>query len=291
MAREAWGRWGPDDEIGALNLVGEEQRLAALALVRQGRVVSLAITLGEDTPSAGHRGGFRHFMDRDGGDYPADARRPGGFQFAEDTILLETHSGTHLDALCHVWYDDQLYNGFSSRSIRSTKGATKNSVGMVPPVVTRGILLDFVAEDGAGLQPGDRIALPMITKAFDKIGLAPRDGDVVLLRTGWIEGSAALGERYFDGEPGIDVEAAEWLAEHGVAVVGADNYAVEAIPFDEGAVFPVHQRLLRDFGVLLLESVSLKELADHNATEFAFVMAALPLMGATASPVHPFAVL
>ena len=94
MSREAWQRWGEDDERGALNHIGSVQVQGAAALVRSGRVLSLAQTLSPRTPVPRHRAGIQHFMGRDGGDYAAGARRPGGFQFAEDTVVLPLHFGT-----------------------------------------------------------------------------------------------------------------------------------------------------------------------------------------------------
>jgi kynurenine formamidase len=230
-------------------------------------------------------------MSRDGGDYAAGAQRPGGFCFAEDTLVMPTHVGTHVDALCHVWYEDQLYNGHSPDEIRSTTGAAKCGVGTMPPIVTRGVLLDLVEHDPTALSKGDRISAEKLREVCSGRNMTLRAGDVVLVRTGWCERIQELGTSYYDGEPGIDESAAEWLAEQDVAAIGVDNYAVEAIPFPEGTVFPVHQRLLRDFGVPLLEGLALGELAATGRVEFMFGCAPLPLRGATGSPVHPYGVL
>jgi kynurenine formamidase len=290
MSKDAWGRWGADDEIGALNLIGGAQRLAAAALVTDGRVVSLAQPLDGSTPIPSHRLGYGHFMDRDGGDYAAGARRPGGFAFAEDTVVMPTHLGTHIDALCHVWYDEQLYNGHSSDGVRSA-GADKCGVGTMPPIVTRGVLLDVVGERPEGLAKGEAVTAEMLQALCARRDIALGPGDVVLVRTGWFERADELGHGFYDGEPGLDISAAVWLAEQDVAAIGADNYAVEAIPFPEGTVFPVHQCLLRDHGVPLLEGLVLSELASTGRTDFLFSCAALPLSGATGSPVHPYALL
>src|SRR4051812_3448831 len=108
----SWGRWGAADERGALNLLGPEAVLAAARCVQAGDVVELGQRLGPATPVPAHRGGIQRFMLRDGGDYAAGGKQPGGFQFAEDSLLLPTHAGTHVDALAHAWHDDRLYNGF-----------------------------------------------------------------------------------------------------------------------------------------------------------------------------------
>jgi kynurenine formamidase len=291
MAREAWGIWGEQDEIGAPNRAGPAQALRAAGLVRTGRVIALAQPLHAGTPVPQHRAPLMHFMGRDGGDYAAGAKRPGGFQFAEDTVVLPLHTGTHMDALCHAWCEDLLYNGFPDATLRSTTGAQRLGVEKLPPLVTRGILLDL-ALDGP-LPDGTAIGPAALEAACTRAGVMPEPGDAVLLRTGWLEAQAGKPKRLisFDTEPGLDVDGAVWLAQAGIALVGADNFAIEVLPFPPGEVFPVHQRLLRDHGVPLLEGMLLQSLAQAGANAFLFMAAALPLTGATGSPLTPVAVL
>lgn len=291
MAQEAWGRWGPEDEAGAPNLIGAAQVRLAAGLVRSGRVISLAQKVSDRLPVPGHRAGVQHFMGRDGGDYAAGAKRPGGFQFAEDTVVLPLHLGTHIDALCHAWCDDRLYNGFPGNTVRSTTRALRCGVEKMPPLITRGVLLDVVRLRGAAAAAGETIGREELGRAAAQAGVTLRDGDAVLIRTGWLESQDAAVGIDFNREPGIDVEAALWLAESGVAVVGADNFAIEVLPFPEGTVFPVHQRLIRDYGIPLLEGLVLRELGEAGATEFLFAATPLPIVGATGSPVAPVAVL
>jgi len=291
MAREAWGRWGEQDEAGAPNLAGPDQVRRAASLVRSGRVIALAQPLQAATPIPAHRAPMMHFMGRDGGDYAAGAKRPGGFQFAEDTVVLPLHLGTHVDALCHAWCEDLLYNGFPGSSLRSTTGAQRLGVEKLPPLVTRGLLLDLA--DAGPLPDGTAIGRDALEAACTRAGVVPEAGDAVLLRTGWLEAQDGKPNRLisFDAEPGLDEAGARWLAEAGVALVGADNFAIEVLPFPAGKVFPVHQLLLRDHGVPLLEGMRLKPLAEAGAIQFLFMAAPLPLKGATGSPLTPVAVL
>jgi kynurenine formamidase len=291
VSREAWQRWGDDDERGALNHISAEQVQAAAALVRSGQVLSLAQMLSARTPVPAHRAGVQHFMGRDGGDYAAGARRPGGFQFAEDTVVLPLHIGTHIDALCHAWYDDALYNGFPGGGTRSTTGATRCGIDKMGPIVGRGVLLDIAGLQGAPLRDGVAIGGGELERAANRAGVRVGTGDIVLLRTGWAEGQGRAERVSFDGEPGIDVEAALWLAEREIAVLGADNFAVEVLPFAQGTVFPVHQRLIRDFGIPLLEGLVLGELAAANRHEFMFAASPLPVAGGTGSPINPVVIL
>jgi kynurenine formamidase len=290
MAKEAWGRWGDDDERGALNHIGPAEVARACALVKKGRVLSLAQPLSKRTLVPQHRPGVMHFMDRDGGDYAAGARRPHGFQFAEDTLLLPLHCGTHIDGLCHAWYDELLYNGFPGSSIRSMTGATHCGVDKFPPIVTRGVLLDVAGLNNGPLASGEQIGAARLAHAAKRAGVEIVKGDAVLIRTGWLE-SQVEATADFNREPGLDVEGALWLAEAGVALIGADNFAIEAMPFPKDTIFPVHQRLIRDCGIPLLEGLVLAPLAETAASAFLFFAAPLPVVGGTGSPLTPVAVL
>ena len=291
MSQEAWNRWGAEDERGALNFIGPDQVRRASALVRTGEVLRLAQLLSSRTPVPSHRCGLQHFMGRDGGDYAAGAGRPDGFQFAEDSVVMPLHIGTHVDALCHAWYDDKLYNGYLGDTIRSTSGAARLGVEKMPPIFTRGLLLDLVRLKGRALESGESIGAADLEAAAAAAGVSPERGDAVLLRTGWLEAQKGVKRPSFDIEPGIDAAAALWLAEREVAIVGADNFAVEVLPFPPGKVFPVHKLLIRDYGVPLLEGLMLDPLVASGRHEFLFVASALPIVGATGSPLAPVAVL
>ncbi len=291
MTRDAWKRWGEADERGALNHVSAVQVRQAAALVRSGLVLTLAQPLSSRTPVPQHRSGIQHFMGRDGGDYAAGARKPGGFQFAEDTVVMPLHIGTHIDALCHAWYDDALYNGFPGGGTRSTTGATRCGIDKLGPIVGRGVLLDIAAQRGGPLPDGTVIGVNDLERVAKASGIDVGKGDIVLIRTGWAEDQMRQVPVSFDAEPGLNLEAGLWLAEREIAVLGADNFAVEVLPFEPGTVFPVHQRLIRDFGIPLLEGLVLDKLAASGRTSFMFAASPLPVVGGTGSPISPIAIL
>lgn len=286
-----WGRWGADDEAGALNLIGPEQVRTAVAVVVDGRVVRLGQDLGPDTATPLHRKRVERLMTRDGGDYAAGARRPNGFQFAEEVISFAAHTGTHVDALSHVWYGDQLYNGFPSSGVRSTTGSQRCGAEKLRPIVTRGVVLDVAALHSHPLESGYSIDANDLIQAADAGRISLRPGDAVLIHTGWFANAGSDPSNYFCGEPGINTSAARWLAEGGASVVGADNYAVEVQPSSADATFPVHQFLIRDCGIPLIENLQLEELVNCGKALFLFVAAPLPLVGGTAGPVCPVAIL
>lgn len=287
----AWGRWGPEDEAGSLNLIGPEQVKRAAGLVQTGQVIRLAQPLSHKTPVPRHRSGLQHFMGRDGGDYAAGAKRPGGFSFAEDTVIMPLHIGTHIDALCHAWCEEKMFNNYRETTMRSTTGATKLGVEKMPPAFTRGVLIDMVKLRGRTMEAGEIITRLDIEACLAQAGLKIEPGDAVLLHTGWLASQIDNPDIDFNSEPGIDHEAGLWLAQQDVALIGADNYAVEVLPFAKGTVFPVHQCVIRDFGIPLLEGLMLEPLARTGRSHFLFVAAALPIVGATGSPLTPLAIL
>lgn len=286
------GRWGASDEAGALNLVTSKVTRRAASLVRNGQTMSLAEPLGPATGTPPHRSAPARFMDRDAGDYALGARAPGGFRFAEDTVQFATHTGTHVDALSHVWSGEHLHNGHPQSAIRSTRGAQRLGAEKLTPVVTRGVLVDLVGANDGPLEPSATVSVDDLQRAVVERGVELEAGDAVLIRTGWYE-SRSNTRDYFDHEPGIGEEAAIWLAERDVAIVGADNYAIE----QQGATpgFPAHLVLLHRCGVPLVENMVLAQVAEALALEkrstFMFVFPPIPLQGSTAAPLVPLAVL
>jgi kynurenine formamidase len=283
-----WSRWGPDDQRGALNLIGPEAVRRGMAAVRAGQTVSLGLPMRAGKgPLAAMRQPMQHFMTRDGGDYAAGRPERGGMGFADDSILVACHGTTHLDALAHVWQDGQMWNGFPASSVTS-QGAASCGIQNAGPVVTRGLLLDF-SDSGRGMSPGEAIGAEGLADAAAAAGLEPEPGDALLLRTGWLrqwrDGTAGV-----DACPGLAADCAGWLGEHGIALVGADNIAVEAYPAADGSVLPLHIATLRDRGIYLLELLDLEELARHGAAEFLLVVAPLNIVGGVGSPVAPVAV-
>jgi kynurenine formamidase len=285
-----WGRWGAGDERGALNLLTAGRVRVALGCAARGEVVFLSQPVSFRTAIPDGRTPVSLVMTRDGGDYAADAQILGRSRVAEDVVTLETHTGTHVDAFAHLWYDEQLYNGHPQAAVRS-RGARRCGVEKLGPIVGRGVLLDAAATLGVdAMAAGQKVDAEILERCCANGGIAVGPGDVALIRTGWL-GAGTDTRAYFAGEPGIDVSGARWLAEHDVAAVGADNYAVEALEQGTEGGFPVHELLLRDLGTPLIEGLVLDQLAALGARSFLFVGAPLPLVGATAGPLSAVAVL
>ncbi len=290
-----WGRWGDDDERGTLNLVTDDVVRAAASVVRTGKVYSLALPLEkQSTPPIG----IREAPQRLTLTAPTDMATftglgmPEGTGSSEDVLILPSHSVTHIDALCHAHRDGSIYNGFTVDAFEPHRGASRCAITAMGPLATRGVLLDVAAHAGvANLEGGHVITADELAACAAAQGTEIRAGDAVLVRTGYLQ--RWLGRGHVDigwQQPGLGLSAGEFLVDHDVAAVGADNSAVEAIPFDDNQFMGLHMALLRGAGMPLIEHLALEDLAADGVHEFLFVCTPLPVPGATGSPVAPVAI-
>lgn len=280
-----WGRWGPQDQLGALNLITPAMRAAAAGLVRSGRSVGCARPLptapGPDnpTPVAHHMIGTS--TEGYGADYFAVA--PHGF------------ATSHIDALCHIFHDGRLYNGYPTEAV-TAHGATQLGIHrLAGGVVGRGVLLDVPALRGvAALEPGEPIYPEDLDAASERAGLTVGAGDLLLVRTGrwrWREEHGPWDAR--TRAAGLDASCLEWLHERDVSVLGSDGVS-DVIPSRVADInLPVHSVAIVAMGVHLLDNLDLEALAAACAEEqrwtFLLTVAPLVLTGGTASPANPIA--
>jgi kynurenine formamidase len=280
-----WGRWGDEDQLGALNLITPQVRAAAAATVRTGRTVSCARPL-DTVPSADNPAPVAHHMtgtatEGMGADYFAIASH--GF------------ATSHLDALCHIFHEGMLYNGYPAEAV-TARGATKLGIHRLRDgIVTRGVLLDIAAGRGVqALEPGDPIYPEDLEAAQEKAGLQVRPGDALLVRTGrwrwrqehgaWDVGSLAAG---------LDASCLPWLRERDVAALGSDGVSDVLPSRVDGVGMPIHTVVIVAMGVHLLDNLDLDALAtacaEESRWEFLLTVAPLVLRRGTASPVNPIA--
>ena len=276
-------RWGADDERGALNLQTPETVLAGLAAARTGRVYPLGLPVQRSgMPHVAHRPTPQRLTltsDSDAGMFAAFGAAPGTGSH-EDVVVLSTHEATHMDALGHVFDGQALYNGFPHDAASTYGGLEHCGIEKAGPIVARGVLFDL-----GDLPPGHVVTVAEL----EACGVTLSPGSVALLRTGWLEGFDPLAGLTYE-QPGLGVEAARWLADQDVVAVGADNTAIEAMPFDGGGFMPVHVELLVRRGIYLLEHLVLEHLAADGVREFLLVASPLPITGASGSPVCPVAI-
>ena len=294
-----WGRWGERDQRGALNYITEEKRRAAAGLVRRGRTFSLSIPIANGRgPQRGLGGRVNplHFMTATGTDPAGKLDLGYGCRYTDDFLAITVQGGTQWDALCHIFYDGQLYNGHPASSVTSS-GAARNGIEKVhADLVSRGVLLDLARlQEVDCLAPGTAIRIADLEAAEQAQGVRVESGDILLVRTGQMStvGDFANWSAFHGKEAGLHWETAAWLHERQVAAVAADNSMVEASGVLEGVAIPFHMLALCNLGIHLGEFWYLEELAKDCANdrvwEFLLVAQALPIVGGTGSPVNPLA--
>lgn len=290
--------FGGDDEIGMLNLITPELSASMLAQADAHRVFDLSVDLfpGMPTWTQGGEPPYQIWMNHTPqGSVVDDPVGVGPEQnelvaWSADSISMFTHCGTHVDTLNHFGYGDRIWNGFTVKDHLGSTGWTVAGADKHPPVIGRGVLIDVASALDRQVLPDSFIIGPdEMAMALSLQGSELRPGDVALVRTGrgstWPDADA-----YLPREPGINRAGAQWLAQRGVAMVGADNIALEHLPSaDLENWLPVHTYLLAEAGVPILEVVHLEELAEESLYEFCFIGACLKLRGATAGPVRPLA--
>ncbi len=286
-----WGRWGPDDQLGTLNLVTPEKTAKAAVLVREGRSVTCARPLVAE-PSQDMRIPFLHFMMRSGD----GADRPGAGG-SGDFFGVAYHGSTvtHLDSICHMFWDGKMYNGHPASLVTTSEGATAESIELLHDgVVSRGVLLDVARLRGVDwMEPGEGVMPDDLESAERAAGLRVEEGDILLIRTGNYKRRLTLGPTA-DGGPGPQAAILPWLRERGVALLGSDT-PNDPFPMQyPNFGLPIHHVGIVAMGLWLLDNANLEDLsqacAELNRWEFLLTLGPLRIHNGTGSPVNPIAV-
>ncbi len=285
-----WGRWGDDDQRGALNYLTADRVQAAAALVRSGETISLSHPL-NTIPGVDNPVPVDHHMtmleDED------------GLSFAKDYVGADYHnpSHSHIDAFCHVSLDGVLYNGKPSASVTS-EGAAADAIEVLKDgLVGRGVLLDVPRLRGLPwLEPGEHVHTEDLEGAEVDQGVEVGEGDILLIRTGHAKRGLELGPWDSDSaRAGLHPTVARFLAQRRVAALGSDGNNDTAPSTTEGIDFPIHALALNAMGVHLLDYLQFEELAvaceRERRWEFMFAASPLRLPGGTGSPLNPIAIL
>ncbi len=291
-----WGRWGADDEIGTLNFVTPEKRIAAAQLVKTGKVIDLGMPFDKNGPWVA--GGWRinpvHVMTL----LPSDtARSADGLISADDMVIMGLQAATQWDGLAHVGYDGFFYNGVPAAAVNNFVGAARNSFPKtLKHLISRGVLLDIARLKGVDRLPFSyEITSEDLSAAEERQGVRVESGDILLLRTGQYKYFLEGDRDNFNGpESGPFLDAAQWFYDKEIAALAMDNWAVEVYPSPiEGATIPFHQVVIRDMGLTLGEMFNLEDLADDceadGVWECLFSGVGLSVTGAVGSPLTPMA--
>ena len=285
----AASEFGPDDRLGALNHLTPEKTASAAQLVTTGKTYALGMAVGPNTPAYGPRSyDITVLQLSDGTGATIGANKASG---NDDIVNTWVGIGSQLDGLGHMGTEHTYYNGVKASEFVAPDGLKQFSIHDLPPIATRGILLDMTKfMEVSPVPDGTAFNRAEIDGAANEAGVEIEPGDVVIFHTGKMAVTADDAE-LSPTEPGLGVEGARYLASLGVVAVGADTWAVEAIPFENPEhVFPVHPVLLAENGVYILENMVTDELAADGVTEFFFTLGTPRLEGTVQSMINPVAI-
>ena len=290
------GRWGAGDRRGTLNLLDAAAVRRGAAAVRQGRPFSLAIGFGPDGPQTGAipgRDNPSREMIAVNVAYTGDGD---GFCTSDDRLTMGVQAATHWDALAHVGYSGQLYNGVADADV-TEEGAATLGIDAFGPVAGRGVLLDVARLHGVDhFDDGYPITGEDLSGAADAAGVVIEAGDLIVVRTGHMH-FLRIGQkdRYRTTSPGLSTRSIEWFADHDVAGVATDTLVLECFPGEDPTVLlPVHMIHLRDMGLAQGQLWALDDLAADCAADgqndFLLTATPIPLVGGLGGMVAPTAV-
>ncbi len=289
-----WGKWGPDDERGTLNYLTPEIIKNAVGLVKKGKVYSLAVPIDKDGPVLEYpaMGAFRNRPILVNGIFHyTNAGLTGEADAALDTLTIDTHCLTHIDALAHCWYDGKMYNGFTAAENMDGHGTKKLGIDRVKWLVGRGVFLDIARYKGVNHLEKGQVITPEDMEGCARIeGIEIRHGDIILIRTGWLNLFKTDLELYRSGRPGLGRAAATWFKEREICAVGADMDSVEVDPGEVTRLLAFHCDFIRNQGGYIMEVLDLEELAKDEVYEFLFVAAPLVISRGVGSPLNPLAI-
>lgn len=298
-----WGRWA-NDHIGTANYITQDHVRRAASLIRTGRVVSLAMDLGDDGPQTGHNGRFNpmHWMVASGTDYTCGAHNalPNGLGYSDDVVLFPLQGGTHWDSLAHVFHNGHAFNGHPAAEVTSRGAPWHGTEHLKATLVGRGVLLDIAALKGvSSLDDGYAITIDDLESAEREFGVEVGEADLLLVRTGKMQRAKANGwGDYAEGgnAPGMSMHTIPWVAERKIAAIATDTWGLEVKPAEiEGIKSPFHTVAVAHMGLLLGEMFVLDELsracAEAGAYEMFVSAPAVPFTRTSGGPPAPVAVL
>ena len=283
-----WNRWGQDDQMGTINLITPAKRKQAAALVREGYSVSLARDT-EKEKAIDNPQPFGHAMTWTG------ATSPGQFSLDAYSVSYHGYAHTHMDALCHMFYQGRMYNGYPKEAVTKAGAEKLSVIAFKNGIVSRGILIDIPRLKGVDyLEPSSPI-YPEDLDAWEKMaGVKVGSGDIIFIRTGrWARRAAKGPWNVSANSAGLHASCMKWIHQRDVAMVGSDA-ASDLMPSGvEGVVQPIHQLLLVSMGTPIFDNCDLEALSQAASArkrwEFLLTAAPLAVPGGTGSPLNPVA--
>jgi kynurenine formamidase len=277
-----------------LSVTGAQSRIDARLLfgevVERGEIVDLSHAFDAGMPVYPYHAPYTLSLHRRHGD-PHAKPRIADSSFANEIIVMSSHTSTHIDALGHFSRCGRVHGGQHAHEIETAHGLSRLDVTDIGPIWRSAVLFDIPAFKGVGaLGPAEEVTAEDFAACAQAQGLSIHAGDLVLVRTGWAQHwrDSALFNGSCGGLPGPGRDGTQWLIDQGASMVGSDTPAFEVIPSQGDSV---HAMLLVDRAIHIIENLNLEALAARRAKRFLFVGLPLRMVGATGSPLRPIAVL
>jgi kynurenine formamidase len=303
-APKNWGKWGEEDEVGALNYLTTEEVFRGVRHIKSGTVFTLQRLIGDpkgDPVWPGRTPAEKTMiLDESSWDGDGAPQFPGGLHYADDKISAFLQGSTQYDALGHVWYGGQLWNGYDART--TVGGLDKASVAPIAErgIVGRGILLDIARFRGKeNLDKAETFTHEDLAACAEAQGVKIEKRDILVIRTNFLKLFFDQGERFYEGfcEPGLvySPELVRWFQDMEIPNLVTDTIASEVTTDpNNGIALPLHCALMRNLGVALTEICDLEKLASHSAEDhqytFLYTAAPLKVNQASGSPVNPLVI-
>ncbi|RBO97334.1 cyclase family protein [Pseudochrobactrum asaccharolyticum] len=292
--------WGPEDEIGRLNLITPASRAAILSRIEGSKVYDLATDYYLGMPSWQDAGDphYQFWMTHTPRGTEIDDPMGVGKDmnttrsYTGTAFSMYSHTGTHIDALNHFGIHGKIWNGFKADEHLGDRGWNRTGIEKFPPLIARGVMIDVAAAKGVDMLPDQyRITPQDLKDALAKQKTTLQEGDIVLIRTGRMK-LFNDPKAYMAAPPGMGLDAARYLVEEGGAmIVGADNLSFETFPSEVADDYvPLHTYLLAQQGAPIIELIALDELSKDKVYEFAFIGGPLKIRGGDAAPLRPVAI-
>jgi kynurenine formamidase len=272
--------------VGAMNQITASVIIGAAALIRKGQVYQLAHPLEQAMPQLADlpemSAAARLSIKVRAHDVPQFETR-----IFSELVTLLAHSGTHIDAFSHWSKNGKMYGNVDPKSIYSEDGMKQLGLDTMPPIITRGVLIDAAAYNGVDTLPGGKVLQPEDLQAMlDRQRMSLQSGDVAIVRTGWTK-HWVNPRTYMSQAPGLSRRSAHWIADQKCVAIGIDQWVADAVPPERDEDRRAcHEVCLTERGMHIIENLNLEEMARDKVYQFLFIALAPPLKGATGFPVQ-----
>ncbi len=288
-------KFGKDDESGNLNYIDNSKVMKALKIPEKGKIYNLAHVIYNGMADRITHGPY--FFEMLLRPYDNDYYKKYDNKYGPGLGRIEMcdHTGTHIDSLNHMAYNNKFFNNIDAFNNTKNLGSDKLGIETTKPVITRGLNIDITELYKTDiLEQGHSITVNELKEFLNNHNMEIEQGDAVFFYTGVSKlfNNPEKYDRYYDSSPGIGYKLSKYLNQKNISLTGSDTPSSEVTPPEiKNTRLPVHQYLIAKCGIRLIDNIKLYELTSDKVYSFLFMCSPIPFKGATASPVSPLAII